>query len=247
MAPGTSHLGWLVAAAVCVALVVTGCGGGSSSSAPATAGSTDAQAAETSQSAEGGAEGGSKAGGETEGGQQGEQGGGNAEKTNPPVDVPEGAPEKGATKEQEEKVPTANIVLSVPNGLTVDNTCKGKNASPEISWTAVPPGTKELAIFAVNVQPVSEKLYFDWAMAGVDPSVTSLKEGEVPDGAVLGKTGSGQNGYSLCPKGSENYIFTVYAIESSLSPEEGFDPLSLRALAGKNSDQIGFAGVAFKG
>lgn len=251
MAPGTSSLGWLAAATVCVALVVTGCGGGSSSSAPATAGSTDPQTAENSQSANGDAEGGSneKAGGETEGGTQTERGGGIAEKKNPPVEEPEGPSENGVTKEQEEKVPTAKIILTVPHGLRTDNTCKGKNVSPEISWTDVPPGTKELVIFAVSVEPVSEKLFFNWAMARVDPSVTSVKEGEVPEGAVLGRNGDGTNGWSLCPKksGPESYIFTVYAIEQSLSPEEGFDPLGFRVKAGKASEEIGFAGVEFSG
>src|SRR4029077_3499450 len=118
MAPGTSHLGWLVAAAICVALVVTGCGGGSSSTAPATAGSTDAQTAENSQSANEGAGGANeKAGGETEdGGKQAEKsGGGNAEKKTPPVEAPEGPSEKGPSKEQEENAPLANMVVKIPN------------------------------------------------------------------------------------------------------------------------------------
>lgn len=249
MAPGTSNLGWLAAAAICVALVVTGCGGGSSSTAPATAGNTDAQSAETSQSADGSAEGGSKAGGETEGGSQGEQsGGGNADKS-PPVEVPEGSPEKGATKEQEEAVPKAEIALSIPQGLTTENTCKGKNVSPKLSWTGIPPGTEELEIFAVNVQPVKGTLYFDWAMAGIDPNVNSIEEGEVPAGAILGRTGDGKNGWSLCPKksGAETYIFSLYAVGKTLSPEEGFEPLVQRVEAGKFSKEVGLEGVAFGG
>jgi phosphatidylethanolamine-binding protein (PEBP) family uncharacterized protein len=248
MAPGTSTLGWLAATAVCVALVVVGCGGGSSSSVSATTGSTDSQAT-TNKAAEEGAGNGSS-GATEEGGNQTEQGGGgNSEKKTPPVEAPEGPPEKGATKEQEEKVPVAEIALSIPKGLTAGNTCKGKNASPELTWTGVPPGTEELAFFAVNVQPVKGKLYFDWAMAGVDPSLTRLKEGEVPDGAVLGRNGEGKEGWSLCPKkpGSESYIFTVYAIGKSLSPEEGFDPLTMRSKAGEVSEQIGFEGVEFGG
>lgn len=255
MAPGTSNLGWLAAAAVCVALVVTGCGGGSSSTAPATTGGTNAQTAETSQSANGDAEGGSneKAGGETEeesnsSSAEATEGGKNGKK-NPPVEVPQGAPEKGATKEQEESVPLSAIAVSIPNGLTTANTCKGKNVSPEISWKGVPAGTEELAIFAVNVQPVNGKLYFDWAMAGVDPSVTSIREGEVPAGAILGRNGEGKNGWSLCPKksGAETYIFSVYAVGKKLSPGEGFDPLAQREKAGELSEEVGLEGVTFGG
>jgi phosphatidylethanolamine-binding protein (PEBP) family uncharacterized protein len=232
--------------------VVAGCGGGSSSSAPATAGSTDAQSAETSQSAGGGADGGSneKAGGETEeGGKAAQPNGGGSEKKSPPIEVPEGPPEKGSTKEQEERVPLTAIAITIPNGLTTDNTCKGKNVSPEMSWKGVPAGTEELEVFAVNVQPVNGKLFFDWAMAGIDPSVTSLKEGEVPDGAILGRNGDGKSGWSLCPKksGSENYIFSVYAVGKKLSPPEGFDPLAQRVKAGEASEEVGLESVEFSG
>ncbi|HEY5332735.1 MAG TPA: hypothetical protein VIJ21_04245 [Solirubrobacterales bacterium] len=145
-----------------------------------------------------------------------------------------GNPESGSTKAQRAGDPVAEIKFVVPRGLTTANTCKGQNKSPAVSWRNIPPDTAELMIFVVNLKPVKGTLYFDWAITGVDPSLSGLKAGEVPQGAVLGRTGAGKNGYSLCPKGSaqEDYIFSVYAIPKSLSPKQGFEPLAMRNQAG---------------
>jgi phosphatidylethanolamine-binding protein (PEBP) family uncharacterized protein len=158
-------------------------------------------------------------------------------------------PESGPTKSRQESASTANLKVSIPAGLTSTNTCKGKNSSPEIAWSKVPAGTKELAVFAVNVQPVKGKLYFDWALAGIDPRVTHLRASEVPTGAVRGRTSSGAKGWSLCPRNSksETYIFSVYALSKALSPQEGFDPLKLRVKVTPVTKKVGLEGVTFAG
>jgi phosphatidylethanolamine-binding protein (PEBP) family uncharacterized protein len=152
-------------------------------------------------------------------------------------------PESEATESE------PNLKVSIPGGLTSANTCKGKNSSPAISWSKVPPGTEEIAVFAVNVKPVKGTLYFDWALAGINPKVTHLKAGEVPGDAVLGKTGSGAMGWSLCPRGPkpENYIFSVYALSKSLSPKEGFNPLQMRIKATPLQKKVGLEGVSYPG
>jgi phosphatidylethanolamine-binding protein (PEBP) family uncharacterized protein len=105
-----------------------------------------------------------------------------------------------------------------------------------------------VAVFAVNVQPVKGKLYFDGALAGIDPSVTRLRPGLAPAGAVQGKTSSGAKGWSLCPRNAkpETYIFSVYALSKSLSPQEGFDPLKFRVKATPVA-KVGLEGVTFPG
>jgi phosphatidylethanolamine-binding protein (PEBP) family uncharacterized protein len=213
--PGTASLASIFCA-ILLAVVVGGCGGGSSSAQTGTAGTSGA-AKNASDAAD---VAGSKADTESE-----------------------------PTKSRQESAPTANLKVSIPGGLTSTNTCKGKNTSPELAWSKVPPGTKELAVFAVNVQPVKGKLYFDWALAGIDPRVTHLKAGEVPAGAVRGLTSSGAKGWSLCPPNSksETYIFSVYALIKALSPNEGFDPLKLRVKATPLTKKVGLEGVTFSG
>jgi phosphatidylethanolamine-binding protein (PEBP) family uncharacterized protein len=210
----------IAVAAACVALAVTGCGGGASAT-----GSTGDAAAKTATNATSSTDAGKRSGG-------GEKAGGNPSS-------PSKAKQAGA--------PVAEVKLTVPGGLTTANTCKGANESPRLTWRNIPPGTAELVIFAVSLKPVKGTLYFDWALAGVNPSLSGLKAGEVPEGAVLGRTSAGKNGYSLCPKGSarENYIFTVYALTKRLSPKQGFDSLKLRTQATPVTKEVGFTNAFF--
>lgn len=222
------------------AFVVAGCGG-DSSSAPATAGGTSA-----TTSSEGG-------GGKDEASAEG-QSGDKEGKKHPPLDLPKGKPEEGPTPEQRASVPRADIEMKVPGTIVAgvpplpkDSTCKGKNVSPALEWNNIPSGTDELVLFAMNLAPVNGKLYFNYAVAGLDPSLTELKEGELPDGAIVGRNSAGQTKYSICPKGpeGETYVFALYAVPKSLSPKQGFEPLALRKEATKVSPSVGITTLAY--
>jgi phosphatidylethanolamine-binding protein (PEBP) family uncharacterized protein len=107
--------------------------------------------------------------------------------------------------------------------------CAGANLWPTLRWSAPPSDTRELVLFAMNVQPVAEKIFFDWAVAGLDPGLREIKSGKLPAGAVLGRNSFGQAGYSLCPSGqAETYLFALYAVPKRLSVKRGFDPRALR-------------------
>jgi phosphatidylethanolamine-binding protein (PEBP) family uncharacterized protein len=112
-------------------------------------------------------------------------------------------------------------------------TCRGSDQSPPLRWTGVPSGTKELALFAISTKPVQGKLFFDWAVAKLDPSLKGLTAGSLPAGAVTGQSSSGREAYSICPSGSglESYVFVLYALPRSLSPQPGFNPAALRQQA----------------
>jgi phosphatidylethanolamine-binding protein (PEBP) family uncharacterized protein len=180
-----------------------------------------------------------------------EGGGGDAkyEKKHPPLELPEGPPEPKITKAQRERVPTADIAVTVPGGLGAANTCNGEDLSPAISWGKLPADTAEVAIFATGVEPVGGELGYIFALAGVEPSLTGLKAGEIPKGAILGRTMNGKKGYSLCPAGTdaETYVFSVYAIAEGLSPKQGFDPAALRKEASRASDDVGIVAVTSGG
>jgi phosphatidylethanolamine-binding protein (PEBP) family uncharacterized protein len=149
-------------------------------------------------------------------------------------------------KAPQTSVPIAEIGLKVSN-LTTANTCKGKNISPAISWGKLPPGTAELTILAARIKPVNGKLYYVWALSGVDPSLSGLKAGEVPKGVVLGRNSAGSIGYSLCPKSSqpEEYLVSAYVIPRSRSAKQGFNPLALRERATRVAKEVGLTGVTF--
>lgn len=116
-------------------------------------------------------------------------------------------------------------------GVASQYTCHGSDASPPLEWGGVPAGTQELALFVLSMKPVDNKLFFDWAVAGLPGSLRRLPAGALPAGASVGRNGAGRDSYTLCPPGGapESYVFTLYALPERLSPPTGFDPAALRA------------------
>jgi phosphatidylethanolamine-binding protein (PEBP) family uncharacterized protein len=253
--------------ALAAAVALTGCGGGSDPSETATTGT--ASAAETDSSVrkpdappeEGAAStqagGGKDAGGGSDGDSSGgKQPSGNAEqpsngKQTSKAPQPAGEPESGITPEQRSKATTASVTLESPSfaggsPLPVQYTCDGKNESPPLRWSGVPGGTAELVLFALNMNPVNEALFFDWAVAGLDPNLDGMEAGKLPAGAMEGQNSFGKRGYSLCPPAqSENYIFMLYAIPKALDPRPGFDPLPLREEVLAQSGNVGLLSATY--
>ncbi len=155
-------------------------------------------------------------------------------------------PEHKLTAAQRARIPVADIELSspaIPSGgvITRENTCDGSNQSPALRWRNVPPGTAEIVVFAISATPVDGKLFFDWALAGLDPKLGGIPAGQLPQGAIPGRNGYGHNGYSICPEPGkqETYVFAVYALPERLATNPGFDPASLRAQAKQTAQHTG--------
>lgn len=112
-------------------------------------------------------------------------------------------------------------------------TCAGANSSPPLRWSGVPAGTKEMVLFAMSLVPVSNKLFFDWAVAGLNPGSGGIPASQLPPGAIVGRNSYGQTAYSICPPGGkrESYVFAVYALPQHLSIAPGFDPATVREQA----------------
>lgn len=147
------------------------------------------------------------------------------------------------TAAQRANVAVSDIALSSPaitqahyaSAPTLNRryTCQGADQSPPLHWSRVPPGTKELALLVISTTPFDGKLFYDWAVAGLNPNLKGLKSGALPTGAVTGRNGNRQTAYSICPTGAkhESYVFLLYALPQSLSPQQGFDPATLRQQA----------------
>ena len=108
-------------------------------------------------------------------------------------------------------------------------TCDGSDLSIPLSWNRVPPGTAELALFVLDLQPVDGEVFADWAVAGLSPTLHGLPTGRLPPGAVVGRNGFGQDGYSICPEhGQEQiYIVALFALPHRLPLKPGFDSAAL--------------------
>jgi phosphatidylethanolamine-binding protein (PEBP) family uncharacterized protein len=262
----TASAGILLALAV-AALALSGCGGGSSEATSSSSSSTEATSSDAAGAvAPGGAtEGaagtgaasaadvsGSGAGGSAAPGGQPTAAGG---KHGSPVPRPKGEPEPGITAQQRREATVASMTLESPSSqasgggpqtLSAEYTCDGKSTSPALRWQGVPSGTAELVLFAMNIQPVEGKLFFDWAVAGLSPELEEIEAGKLPKGAVVGRNGFGKNGYEICPEGAgETYMFTLFALPQKLSPGQGFEPVALRkAVAGVPGD-VGLLALSY--
>lgn len=262
----------MILALVLAALMLAGCGGSSGSSssgnsvADGSSGSSDSggtngansAAAGANRTANGadGASNGSGGGGSSGGGSSangGQSSGGS--KHGPTITQPKGEPEPGITPQQRREATVASMTLESPSSqpssagpsaLPATYTCDGKGTSPALSWHGVPQGTAELVIFAMNIQPVEGRLFFDWAVGGLSPELEEIEAGKLPKGAVVGRNGFGKASYEICPEGSgETYMFTVFALPKKLSPTQGFDPSALRREVLGASGNVGLLALSY--
>lgn len=172
------------------------------------------------------------------------------------VTVPSGEQERGITPQQRAKATVLSMEVDSPSlqpastggvaMLPATYTCDGKDTWPELTWRGVPAGTAELALYVMNLRPVGGELFYDWTVAGLDPSLTGIPSGRLPKGAVEGRNSSGKVGYSVCPaKGSsETFLFALYALPEPLSVRRGFDPNAVRR---EIAQQAGNSGVMAAG
>ncbi len=176
-------------------------------------------------------------------------------KHGPHIAQPKGEQEPGITPQQRQEATVASMAVESPSSqgssggpqaLPATYTCDGKGTSPALRWQGVPQGTAELVIFTMNIQPVEEKLFFDWAVAGLSPDLTEVEAGKLPRGAVVGRNSFGKAGYEICPpSGAETYMFTVFALPEKLSPSQGFDPSALRTKVLDISGNVGLLALSY--
>jgi len=99
--------------------------------------------------------------------------------------------------------------------IPIENTCDGENASPPLTWGAVPESTVELAI---TVTDTDANGFVHWVIANIDPAVQAMSIGNVPDGVIQALNGKGTPGWTgPCPppgSGQHHYVFTLYALST---------------------------------
>lgn len=100
------------------------------------------------------------------------------------------------------------------------------NASPQLSWSGAPEGTRSYAITVFDPDAPTGSGFWHWTVANIPADVTALaanasKTG-LPGGAVEGRTDFGEPGYGgAAPPaghGPHRYIFTVFAVDVESLP-----------------------------
>ena len=102
------------------------------------------------------------------------------------------------------------------------HTCDGEDASPPLSWTGIPAGGKSLALTCVDPDAPAG-LWVHWVVFDLPPSTTGLPKGvpatpEISGGGRQGINDFRKIGYGgpCPPSGTHRYVFTLYALDSTL-------------------------------
>lgn len=121
---------------------------------------------------------------------------------------------------------TTNAFLDT-GALPVLYTCDGKDVSPQLTWSNVPPKTKSFALLLED-QDGPSKPFYHWVLFNIPAKTTQLDEGvsKLPAGTLVGKNSMGKKQYSgpCPPKGAAHtYVFTLYALDTTLNLPAGSD------------------------
>jgi Raf kinase inhibitor-like YbhB/YbcL family protein len=114
-------------------------------------------------------------------------------------------------------------------------TGEGQDLSPQLAWSGVPEGTKQLALICDDPDAPTPEPWVHWVIYNIPPDTAELPEGTVktiqlsdPPGAVQG-TNSWPSGQTIGYRGPmppprhgvHRYFFKLYALDTELDVEPG--------------------------
>lgn len=114
-------------------------------------------------------------------------------------------------------------------------TCHGKNASPPLEISRVPPEAKSVVLIMED-RDAPEGIFTHWLVWNIEPNRLQFLTATPPAGSIQGTNDFGNVGYTgPCPKsGVHRYYFTAYALSAPLElPEKARRADVLRAMRGK--------------
>lgn len=102
--------------------------------------------------------------------------------------------------------------------------CRGRNLSPELSWSGAPDSTRSYALTCYDPDAPTGSGFWHWFVVNIPGNVMnlpagagSLPNGSLPGNALQIRTDFGRPGYGgPCPPPGgkpHRYIFTVHALE----------------------------------
>ena len=147
------------------------------------------------------------------------------------------------------RAPAVSLDVSLPSLSDEDEiparyTCNGGDEILSVRWTNIPSRTQQLALFIINFKPTRNKLFFDWAITGLNPRSTGITPSTITPGVSVGRNSFGRVGYSICPPPGthEHFVVRLVALSHSLSAIPGTAAASLYAEAERHTAALGITG-----
>jgi hypothetical protein len=141
----------------------------------------------------------------------------------------------------------ASMVLASPDfaaggALPAVNTCAGDDLSPNLTLTGVPMGTADVAIV---VRDADAQGFVHWVIANIPAQAATLKQGQVPEGAIEARNDFGTEGWrGPCPpSGTHNYDIRAYALAAPSGITAGMPGAEAAALV-ESADNQAVAGIS---
>jgi len=125
--------------------------------------------------------------------------------------------------------------------LPILYTCDGKDKSPDFAWTNPPAKTKTFAL-VVTDPDAPNGIFYHWTLFNIPKNIAKLEAGitQLPTGALTAKNSEGKSQYKgpCPPKGATHtYIFTIYALDSTLLLSESTDAKTVVSALNKHALQ----------
>jgi phosphatidylethanolamine-binding protein (PEBP) family uncharacterized protein len=166
-----------------------------------------------------------------------------------------GAEQTQTTSGPKEHIPKNAFAMSSPvfeagSLIPARYTCDGGDVSPPLRWSAIPPGTVELALFILNLNSrPGGKFTFYWAVAGLHPTLKGIPAGRLPDGAIVGRNSLGQSRYTICPtkgEGLQHYVVALFAAQHPAAAQPGFSADALYKMLSNTAEYKGLTGFTYQ-
>ncbi len=139
------------------------------------------------------------------------------------------------TQEVSMTISLSSTAFSNGQSIPAKYSCKGREVSPPLAWTAVPANTQSLALI-VDDPDAPGGTWVHWVLYNLPAASSNLPEavpagGNRPDGSLQGKNSSGNLGYNgpCPPSGTHRYFFKLYALDTLLDLPAGASKTQLLA------------------
>jgi Raf kinase inhibitor-like YbhB/YbcL family protein len=114
-------------------------------------------------------------------------------------------------------LPVRSPAFGANGSIPIQFTADGADIPPPIVWGPVPDGTKSIAVL-VEDPDAPDRIFVHYVVVGIPPTTNAI-DGELPDGAVIGKNSYGNERWNgpNPPNGRHRYFFRVFALDNAPS------------------------------